>query len=229
LADHIATLSPMTHVVFSNGPIAEKPLAQRSGLGFYGKHSIILHPRYGSWIVLGEIVTDLELPPDEPLTLQCGDCRACIDACPTHAIKAPYIIDRTRCIQELTNWCGPIPEDIMDVWNNRLYGCTTCQEVCPYNKDAQPRTPRTDIGYVGSCIPLFEILTMTEREYRTRFANNQITASWIHFKAIQRNALLVLGHIGDRCAIPHIEKYCDSSDTMLSHAAQWARSRVTNA
>ncbi|MBN2620192.1 tRNA epoxyqueuosine(34) reductase QueG [candidate division WOR-3 bacterium] len=229
LAVHIATISPMTYVVFSNGPIAEKPLAKRSGIGFYGKHSIILHPSYGSWIVLGEIVTDLELEPDEPLTLECGDCRACIDACPTHAIKAPYIIDRTRCIQELTNWCGPIPEDIMEVWDNRLYGCTTCQEVCPYNKDAQPRSFQTDIGYVGSCIPLFEILTMNEGDYRTRFANNQITASWIHFKAIQRNALLALGHIGGRDAIPYIERYCHSSDTTLSHAAQWAHCRVTDA
>lgn len=229
LAEYIQSFSPHAYVVFSNGPVAEKPLAQRSGLGFYGKHSILIHPDFGSWIVLGEIITDLILKPEPPLATDCGDCRKCMDACPTHAIKEPYIIDRTRCIQELTNWCDLISEDIMDVWGTRLYGCTACQDICPMNQSISPRNPRTTIGHVGSSIPLFQILDTTEAAYRTQYADNQITASWINFKAIQRNALIALGHAGDTAALPYLEQFCGSANKILSHAAQWALSRIQHA
>lgn len=222
-------VSSSPYAVFSNGPVAEKPLAQRSGLGFYGKHSILLHPEYGSWIVLGEIITDIALEPSQPLPLDCNNCRQCMDACPTQAIKKPYVIDRTRCIDELKNWCGRIPEDIMAVWGNRLYGCTACQDACPLNQRVKPRPPHTETGLVGSSIPLFEILTMDENDYRKRFADNQISARWIHFKAIQRNALLALAHSNDATALPFIDRFRRSSDDMLRDAAQWAYSHLTNA
>lgn len=229
LAEYIHSKNAHSYVVHSNGPVAEKPLAQRSGLGYYGKHSILIHPVYGSWVVLGEIITDLDLDPDRPLSMDCRDCRACIDACPTQAIKEPYIIDRTRCIQELTNWCGPIPEDIMEVWSTRLYGCTTCQDACPQNRSAKPVKPRTSIGQVGSCIPLFEVLNSDETAYRKHYPDNQITASWINFTAIQRNALIALGHTGDTTAFPYLEKFSHAPDQILSRAAQWSLSRMHNA
>jgi epoxyqueuosine reductase len=229
LADYISSRIPHQYVVYANGPIAEKPLAQRSGLGYYGKHSILLHPQYGSWIVLGEIVTDLELEYDTPLSLDCGECVKCMEACPTGALKTPYMLDRNRCIQELTNWCGTISEDIMEVWDNRVYGCTTCQDVCPQNHTVQTHPPRTTIGEVGSCIPLFDLLAMSEKEYRDRYKDNQITASWIHFRAIKRNALIALGHAPSNKALALIEQYCRSSDAILTHAAKWARARTLNA
>ncbi len=208
--------------VYSNGPVAEKPIAQRSGIGYFGKHSIIINKTHGSWIVLGEILTDVEIEPDKPVDSDCGDCHACMDACPTGAIIRPYIIDRKLCIQELTNWLGVIPDTIARVWENRLYGCTTCQEVCPANKAVTRYRPRTNIGYVGSCLPLMDILRMDETEYREKFANNQISANWIHFRAIQRNALIALGNLKDSIAFPLLKELAESHDSLLAQTAQWA-------
>jgi len=209
-------------VAYSCGPIAEKPIAQRSGIGYYGKHSIIINPDYGSWIVLGEIITDLEIEPDQPLNLDCGECHKCIDACPTGAIIEPYIIDRKRCIQDLTNWLGIIPDDIAQVWGNRLYGCTTCQEVCPLNKKIKPESPKTEIGNVGAYIPLIEILQMDEKTYRKSYPDNQITAYWINFAAIKRNALICLGNIRDKMTISVLKAFTKDTNPMLKNTAIWA-------
>jgi len=209
-------------VVHSCGPIAEKPIARRSGIGYYGKHSIIINPVYGSWIVLGEIITNLEIETDEPLDLDCSECHICMDACPTGAIIAPYIIDRKRCIQDLTNWQGLIPDDIARVWSNRIYGCTTCQDVCPINKKTKPEIPKTDIGVVGAYLPLIEILNMDETTYRKKFADNQISARWIHFVAIKRNAIIALGNIKDKKTIPIIEKFVNGDNQLLRNTAMWS-------
>ncbi len=212
-------------VAHSCGPVAEKPIAWRSGTGYYGKHSIIINPDYGSWIVLGEIYTDLEIEPDEPLKLNCGDCIICMDKCPTGAITAPYIIDRKRCIQSLTNWCGLIPDNIAQVWQNRIYGCTTCQDVCPINKKIKPEHPKTDIGVVGAYVPLLDILQMDEDTYRKKYSDNQISARWVHFDAIKRNALLALAHFQDKKTIPIIEKYAKGDNQLLRDTAMWTLGR----
>lgn len=214
--------------VFSNGPVAEKPIAVRSGIGFYGKHSIIINRTYGSWIVLGEIVTNVELEPDSRALGDCGDCQKCIDACPTGALIRPYILDRRRCIQALTNWYGVIPDDIARVWGNRLYGCSICQDVCPLNEKVKSQKPRTDLGYVGPSLPLLEILNIDEAEYRRRYSNNQITSSWIKFPAIQRNALICLGHIQDTTTLPFLKKFIPHNDAILAETAEWAIARLKN-
>ena len=213
---------------YSNGPIAEKPIAVRSGIGYYGKHSIVINEKFGSWIVLGEIITDLKLEPDDPVKIDCGQCRACIDACPTRAIIEPYFLDRRRCIQELTNWPGVLPDDIARVWGKRLYGCTTCQDVCPVNSEVVKRRPRSDPGYVGPSISLAAILDMTEQEYRETYSNNQITARWIDFSAIKRNALVCLGNIGDEKYLPILERFKRSDDEIHAPTAKWAINRIIN-
>lgn len=218
----------VSYITYSNGPIAEKPIAQRGGIGYYGKHSIILNPTYGSWIVLGELITDMEMEPDTSLDVDCGNCTVCMEGCPTNAIKRPYIIDRTRCIQELTNWSGMIPDEIARVWDNRLYGCTTCQEICPRNRSVQSQPPRTEIGLVGPSLPLFDILSMPEDEYRKRFSQNQITARWINFTSIQRNALIALANIGDTKALPLLEEYAKHQNDILGQTAIWALKRLNN-
>ncbi len=212
-------------MVFSNGEIAEKPIAQRSGTGFYGKNSIIINPRYGSWIVLGEIITDMEIEPDSPLDIDCGPCRKCIDACPTGAIVRPYVIDRRSCIQALTNWYGVLPDEISRVWSNRLYGCSDCQESCPRNTHVPPGEARTDIGHVGPSIGLRDILEMSAEDYRTRYARNQMGERWIHFKAIQRNALVSLGNIRDPDTVPLLERYAGCDDPVLAQTSRWSLSR----
>jgi len=208
--------------VFSNGGIAEKPVAQRSGIGYYGKHSIILNPEFGSWVVLGEIVNTLKIEPDEPANQSCGTCTACIEACPTGAIIEPYVIDRRLCIQARTNWYGVLPDEIARAWVKRLYGCTICQDVCPANQNVKARPTRTDIGYVGPSISLREILETDETRYRSKYANNQITAQWINFKAIQRNAIVALGNIRDPDTLPLLERLAKNNDPVIARSAGWA-------
>lgn len=122
-----------------SAPVLEKPIAEKAGLGWQGKHTLILNQQAGSWFFLGEIYTNLPLPIDEPATNHCGSCSACIDICPTKAIVAPYQIDARRCISYLTiENRGPIPEEFRPLMGNRIFGCDDCQLVCPWNKFAKP-------------------------------------------------------------------------------------------
>lgn len=228
LGEFIAQRTKATFRAYSNGPVAEKPIAVRSGIGYYGKHSIVINKNFGSWIILGEIITDIELEPDDPLNIDCGECRECIDACPTRAIIKPYFIDRRRCIQELTNWPGVLPDDIARVWGKRLYGCTVCQDVCPANNRVVVQSPRNDPGYVGPSISLVTILGMSEQEYRKKYPNNQITARWINFNAIKRNALICLGNIGDKKYLPVLERFKRSDNAMYASTARWAIKRIVD-
>ncbi len=214
--------------IFSNGSIPEKPLARKSGVGYYGKNGIIINKEFGSWMVFGEIVTDLKLTPDTELEIDCGDCDKCIAACPTGAIIKPYIIDNTRCIQALSGWYGPIPDRIAKVWGNRLYGCTTCQDVCPKNRDVKPQPPKSDIGYVGPGLPLLKILDIEEDEYRRKYPKNQITASWIDFRAIKRNALIGISNTKDNRFLPVLKKFTNHPDPVIAQTAHWAINNLNN-
>ncbi len=115
--------------------LVEKPIAQRAGVGWYGKNGIIITEKYGSWVVLGEIFTELELETDNPIQNNCGDCRICIDSCPTQAIVSPYVIDRTKCLQYISERLMNVPLAYREIWGDNLYGCTICQDVCPKNKN----------------------------------------------------------------------------------------------
>jgi len=140
LADRIqAAVGPLGHRVFTDSaPVLEVELASRSGIGWRGKHTLTLHRDVGSMFFLGEIYLDLALPPSEPVTGHCGQCRACLDACPTGAIVAPYRLDARRCISYLTiEQDGPIPEALRPAMGNRIYGCDDCQLACPWNKFAK--------------------------------------------------------------------------------------------
>jgi len=162
LAERVAgEIGPFGYRVFTDSaPVMEKPLAAKAGLGWIGKHTNLLDRRAGSWFFLGEIYTDLALPPDEPVADHCGSCRRCIDVCPTRAITAPYQLDARRCISYLTiEHKGSIPEEFRQAIGNRVYGCDDCQAVCPWNRYAQfsgedDFRPRADLDS-GSLVELF--------------------------------------------------------------------------
>ncbi len=169
LAERMAAeLGPFGHRVFTDSaPVLEGELAARSGLGWRGKHTLVLDRAAGSMFFLGEIYVDLVLPPTEPLDGHCGSCSACIDACPTQAIVAPYRLDARRCISYLTiEHAGPIPMLLRPLIGNRIYGCDDCQLVCPWNKFAQ-RSPLADFdaraGLAGA--QLATLFAWTEAEF----------------------------------------------------------------
>ena len=200
--------------------LAEKPLAARAGLGFYGKNGVIITPRHGSYVVLGEIVTDLILEPDLPLEMDCGKCTACLEACPTGALVAPGWVDRRLCIQYLGERRGDIPHHIRRVWGNRLYGCSTCQDVCPFNRDVPAQAPKGPRAHVGGAIPLVKALPMSEREFVGMFEGNQIGMR--ERNVIRRNAILAAGNSGMGGFLKPLEVCLNDLDPMIRGHAIWA-------
>jgi epoxyqueuosine reductase len=140
LADKIsASIGPFGYRAFvDSAPVLEKAIAEKAGLGWIGKHSNLINRKAGSWFFLGEIYTDLPLPADSPVSQHCGQCKACLDICPTQAIVAPYQVDARRCVSYLTiELHGSIPEELRPLLGNRIYGCDDCQLICPWNRFAK--------------------------------------------------------------------------------------------
>lgn len=214
--------------IFVNSSLPEKPIAAKSGLGFYGKNGIIYTKDFGSLVVLGEIVTNIEIEPDKPIQSDCGDCKMCLEACPTKAISRPYVLDRTKCIQDLCTKEKTLDNDIANVWKDRFYGCTTCQDVCPLNKNVKPQNKIPKFGNIGPSVSLIKILSMTDDEIKKYFKQNQIGASWVSPIALKRNALIALGNLGDKEHLKILEKFTNSENKILSSTAKWAANKLLN-
>jgi len=183
------------------GPILERELAQRAGLGWFGRNTLLLHPRKGSYFFLGALLVDLALPPDEPFENDhCGSCRACLESCPTGALLgrneagAP-VMDARRCISYLTIEAkGPVPRDLRPLMGNRIFGCDICQEVCPWNgKFAEPsREPAYAAGPDTDGPRLMELLTLTQEEFSSRFIGSPIKRA--KRSGFLRNVAVALGN-----------------------------------
>ena len=172
-------------------PIMERELAARAGIGWIGKNTCIIHPRMGSWLFLGEMLTTLPLPADEPIMDHCGSCTRCIDACPTHAITAPYELDARRCISYLTiEHREAIPMPTQAEMGNWLYGCDICQEVCPHNHQAPSAihaslTPRFPTGGLD----VEDVQTWDSERYRATLRHSAMKRTKLPI--LQRNAAIV--------------------------------------
>lgn len=216
--------------VVDTAPLLERDFARRAGLGWFGKNTMLLNKRHGSYFLLGALLLDLELKPDPPHeTSHCGTCTACLDACPTQAFAAPGLLDSRRCLSYLTiELKGPVPEELRPEMKEWLFGCDVCQEVCPWNRKAPAGTepalqPRPDLIAVD---PL-EVLGMSEAEFRRRFRG---TALWrTKRRGLLRNAALILGNRGDPAALPALRKALDDPEPVIREAAQWAIERITEA
>ncbi len=194
LADAISGIvGPFGHRVFSDSaPVMEVEFARQAGLGWRGKHTLLLSQQ-GSWRFLGEIYTDLPLPPDEPVAEHCGTCRACIDACPTGAIVAPYEVDARRCISYLTiELAGAIPEEFRPLIGNRIYGCDDCQLCCPWNRFARLGDPDFAPRHGLDNAALIDLFAWTAREFEERLAGNPIRR--IGHERWLRNIAVALGN-----------------------------------
>ena len=208
-----------------DGPMLDRAAAQRSGMGWFGKNTNILSPSHGSWIFLGQVVTDLEMEPDSPSKKTCGSCVRCIDACPTGAIVAPYVIDNARCISYLTiENRGPIPKPLRPLMYDWVFGCDICQDVCPVNrKAAQAREPAFRKRSF-STLDLAAILEMTEEEFRAQFRSSPIKRA--KRVGIQRNACVALGNAGDPAAVPVLARALRTGEPLVRGHAAWALGRL---
>jgi epoxyqueuosine reductase len=213
--------------VVDTAPLLERDFARRAGLGWFGKNTMLINKRLGSYTLLGALLLDCELRTDEPFAAShCGSCTRCLDACPTEAFVGPYQLDARRCISYLTiELRGSIPEELRTGIGDWLFGCDVCQEVCPWNRKAPPGTePALQPGLVGRSIDLIELLEMSAEDFRQRFRG---TALWrTRRRGLLRNAAIVLGNLGDARALPALRKALNDPEPLVREAAQWAIERL---
>ena len=208
-----------------DGPMLDRAAAARAGLGWFGKNTNILTSELGSWVFLGQIITDLELAPDAPLQKTCGSCVRCIDACPTGAIVAPYVVDNNRCISYLTiENRGPIPLELRPQMLDWVFGCDICQEVCPVNRKARP-TAEPAFNRAGlDAVDLMELLELSEEQFRRRFAGTPIMRA--KRVGLQRNACVALGNLRNPAAVPSLARALAASEPLVKRHAAWALGEI---
>ncbi|MGH0035544.1 MAG: tRNA epoxyqueuosine(34) reductase QueG [Myxococcota bacterium] len=217
------------------GPVQERAFAARAGLGWIGKNACLIHPRLGSYLLLGVLVSDLALEPDAAEPDHCGTCRACLDACPTRAFPEPYVVDARRCIAHATiEDPGPVPEALRAGHGGWIFGCDICQEVCPWNGGRagphadplglrerlapDPRWQRASLAWV---------LSLDEPGWREATRRSALRRA--RHGALLRNALVAAGNSGDPALRPAVERHCASDDALVAEHARWAAARLDEA
>lgn len=199
--------------------------ARRAGLGFYGKNTMLITREYGSWVVLGTLVTDVEIETTPPLELDCGRCTLCIDACPTGALDEPGVLDANRCLSYWTQAPSSTPDEYRIEHGASVYGCDICQDVCPWNRGIEKR--RAGLELAEDAVPNVSLV-----DWLTRAGNDLVAeldrlyvprndARWL-----KRNALYALGNTGDDSSLAHLEPYRTSEDPILANAALWAEQQI---
>ena len=204
------------------GPILERDFAQRAGIGFVGKHTNLISRKFGNWVFLAEILTTLELEPDAPEKNHCGKCSRCIAACPTNAITAPFQLDARRCISYLTiELKGPIPEEFRRAIGNRIYGCDDCLAVCPWNKFAREgRLMKSHARKDLEQPQLVELLSLDDKGFKERFKGSPILRT--KRRGLLRNVCVALGNVGDKSALPALQKASQDAEPLIAEHARWA-------
>jgi len=215
-------------VFVDTAPLMEKPLAERAGLGWQGKHTNLVSREFGSWLFLGAILTNLELPSEPPETDHCGSCRACLDICPTNAFPQPYRLDARRCISYLTiEHKGPIPHEFRRAIGNRIYGCDDCLAVCPWNKFAsQGRDVKLSARADLDAPPLADLARLDDASFRSLFAGGPIKR--IGRARFVRNVLIAIGNSKDRALAKAAEKRLRDDSALVRGAAVWALAQLAS-
>jgi epoxyqueuosine reductase len=208
------------------GPLLERDLAQRAGLGFVGKHTNLISRQLGNWIFIAEIITTLELEPDAPEKNRCGSCSRCISACPTAAITAPFQLDARRCISYLTiELKNAIPLELRSAIGNRIYGCDDCLAACPWNKFAREGNLMKEHARTDLRTPdLLELLSLDNAGFKSRFAGTPILRT--KRKGLLRNVCVALGNIGDETALPALKKAAEDLEPLIAEHARWAIEQI---
>ena len=200
-------------------------MRSRAGLGFYGKNTMLITREHGSWVVLGTLVTDVEIEPTAPLDLDCGRCMLCIDACPTGALDEPGVLDANRCLSYWTQAPAPVPEEYRAELGASVYGCDICQDVCPWNRGVEKR--RGVVPLSEEAVPnvsLVDWLTRDGEELVTEVDRLYVPRNdprWL-----RRNALYALGNVGSEEHLPLALALAGDEDAIVADAAAWAATRI---
>jgi epoxyqueuosine reductase len=222
-------ISPETRCYVDTGPVLERAYARYAGVGWIGKNTCIIHPKMGSWLFLGVIVTSLELTADAPMPDRCGSCRRCIDACPTEAIVGPGKMDARRCIAYLTiEKRGAIDEELRGQMGEHVFGCDICQDVCPWNNKAG-NAPATELEEFKPREGLFRpelrrLAEMDVDEFRQVFRHSPVKRA--KFSGIKRNVAVAMGNSGNKEFLPLLEKMAAGDDEIVAEHARWAMERL---
>ena len=223
-------LEPSRHRVLEAHAGGDDPLdregAARAGVGFYGKNTVLITRKFGSWVVLGTLVSDTEIEASAPLALDCGSCTRCIDACPTGALDDPGVLDSTRCLSYWTQAPGSIPEEYRAELGAQVYGCDICQDVCPWNRGVEKR--RAGEALPGDAEPVVSLLDWLEapaEELRTRYDRLYFPRNDARY--LRRNALVAAGNSGDPSLAEAVDRYRDDPDEMVREHALWAAERLS--
>lgn len=211
-----------TRSMVDTGELADRAVAERAGIGWSAKNCSIITPEFGSYVYLGEMITNLPFEPDVPMEDQCGDCTLCLDACPTGALIQGGQLNAQRCIAFLTQTKQPIPEEFRKEVGNRIYGCDTCQTVCPKNKRKYNLEQESFVPEAELVKPLLQpILKLSNRQFKETFGH--MSGSWRGKNPIQRNAILALAHFKEEAAIPDLVNLLETDPRpMIRNTCAWA-------
>jgi len=205
------------------GPVLERDLAARAGLGWIGKNTNLIHPTLGSWFFIGVLLVTAELEPDAPIPDHCGSCSRCLEACPTQAFVAPYVLDARRCISYLTiEQRGPIPVELRPAVGGLAFGCDICQAVCPWNNKA-PLT--LEAAFFARGLPVLEeLVALSDEEFRLRLGRSALRRA--RRPGLARNAAVALGNLGDPAAVPALVRALGAGEPLARAHAAWALGRI---
>jgi epoxyqueuosine reductase len=226
LAELGARLGGEYRVLVDSNDHVDREAAVRAGVGFYGKNTMVITPAHGSWVVLGTLVTAVDVESSDPLDLDCGSCRLCVDACPTGALDEEGVLDSNRCLSYWTQAPEPIPEEYREELGEMVYGCDICQDVCPWNRAVERR--RASIApnpESTSVVSLQEWLECDGEGLVAEFERLYVPRNdprWL-----RRNALVAAGNVGTDAIRPIVETYATQDDPMLQDAATWALARMS--
>ncbi|ODV53557.1 tRNA epoxyqueuosine(34) reductase QueG [Lysinibacillus fusiformis] len=208
------------------GALVDRAVAERAGIGWSGKNCSIITPEFGSYVYLGELITNIPFSPDKPMEDECGECRLCLDVCPTGALIQGGQLDAQRCIAFLTQTKGTLPEEFRNHIGNRLYGCDTCQTVCPKNKGKINWIHEEFMPDPELAKPLLTpLLTISNRDFKAKFGH--VSGSWRGKKPIQRNAILALAHFKEEAAIPDLINLLKNDNRpVIRGTSAWALGKI---
>jgi epoxyqueuosine reductase len=221
--------APRTWCYVDTGPVVERALAERAGIGWIGKNACLIHPKLGSWLFLGVILCSHALAPDLPAPERCGSCTRCIDACPTDAIVAPYQLDARRCISYLTiEQRGPVADNLRAPMGHHLFGCDICQDVCPWNRRPRraPASREADFAPRTQLVnPALEWISgMKVEEFRRVFRGSPVKRAKL--RGLLRTAAIAMGNRRERAFLPRLRELAQSEDESVAEHARWAIARL---